>query len=380
MKIIVSTHDSLAPLKGGGAIRTLRVAREFKRRGHDVVIVAPTDAVSKIEDMSVEWLHPPRKQRSQILSSIKFNIRLMRKFLWLVEDADIFFIHNTISAVTIPFLKMFFSFKFVLDITDIHAEYLPIGSRNILERIISPYLIRYEYWIISYAEAIIVATHAMKDLLIKRSIAQERIKVIYDGVDAADFNKEKDIGANKNIIHLGAIDRQHGVDLIVKAAAKVIQEDNDVRFLFIGGGREFKYIKGLAKELGLKKYCFFSGILEHSEVIQYLKKASIGIIPRKDYLPNRIVTTLKIYEYWASATAVIASSLKGLREIAEDHREVIFFQPGDSDDLANKITLVLNDSALREKVIKNGLSKVKNFSWQDIASAIVDLSLNSSNA
>ncbi len=375
MKIIVSTHDSLAPLQGGGAIRTLKVAHEFKKRGHSVTIIAPTDAVSKIQDIDVEWLHPPRKQRSQILSSIKFNIRLFRKFFRFIEDIDIVFIHNTISAITVPFLKMFFSFKFILDITDIHAEYLPIGNRNLLERIVSPCLIKYEYWIIRHAEAVIVVTYAMRDLLIKRGILKERIIVVYDGVDGVDFTREKDMGADKSVIHLGAIDRQHGVELIVKAAVKVIEKDNRIKFLFIGGGRELKHIKRLAEELDLEKNCFFSGILEHSKVVQYLKKASIGIIPREDYLPNRIVTTLKVYEYWASATAVVASSLEGLREIAEDFREVIFFQPGDSDDLADKIILALDDAALRERVIKKGLDRVKDFSWEDIASSIVDFSL-----
>ena len=375
MKIIVSTHDLLAPLKGGGAIRTLKVAQEFKKRGHDVIIIAPTDAISKIKDIDVEWLHPPRKQRSQILSSIKFNVRLLRKFFQFIENTDIIFMHNTIAAITIPFLKIFFSFKFVLDITDIHAEYLPVGSRNILERFVSPYLIRYEYWTIRQADTVIVVTHAMKELLIKRGISRKRVKVVYDGVDSTNFTEDKDAGADKNIIHLGSIDRQHGVELMIKAAAKVICEDNRVRFLFIGGGRKLKYIKRLAEELGIRRNCFFSGILEHCEAVKYLEKATIGIIPREDYLPNRIVTTLKVYEYWASATAVVASSLEGLREIAEDRREVILFRPGDSDDLADKIVLALNDDALKKRIINNGLNRAKNFSWRRIAPSIVDFSL-----
>ena len=74
-KIIVSTHDSVSPIKGGGGLRTLKVAYEFKKRGHDVIIIAPTDKISELNGIKIHWLHPPRKQRSQILSSLKFNIR-----------------------------------------------------------------------------------------------------------------------------------------------------------------------------------------------------------------------------------------------------------------------------------------------------------------
>ena len=120
--VIVSTHDSVCPIKGGGALRTLKVAGEFKERGCNVIIIAPTDGIGEVNGIKAHWLHAPKKQRSQILSSLKFNVRLLRKFLQFAGDTDILFVHNTIAAATLPFLKKFFSFNFVLDITDVHAE------------------------------------------------------------------------------------------------------------------------------------------------------------------------------------------------------------------------------------------------------------------
>lgn len=108
MRAIVSTHDSMAPIKGGGALRTLKCAEEFKKRGHKVTIIAPTDKVGEISGIKVHWLHAPRKQRSQILSSIKFNVRLLHKFLQFARTTDMFFVHNTIAAACIPFFKIFF--------------------------------------------------------------------------------------------------------------------------------------------------------------------------------------------------------------------------------------------------------------------------------
>ena len=74
--IVVSTHDSLHPIRGGGALRTLKIAEELKRRGHRVIIVAPTDGTGELSGIRTHWLHAPRKQRSQLLSLLKFNIRL----------------------------------------------------------------------------------------------------------------------------------------------------------------------------------------------------------------------------------------------------------------------------------------------------------------
>lgn len=147
MKIIVSTHDSLCPIKGGGALRTLKCAEEFKKRGHDVTLVAPADGVCELSGIKLHWLHAPRKQRSQILSSIKFNVRLLRKFLHVAGTTDMFFLHNTVAAATIPFLRRFYRFRFVLDVTDVHAEYLAAARRNILERLFTPLILAIEYWI-----------------------------------------------------------------------------------------------------------------------------------------------------------------------------------------------------------------------------------------
>jgi glycosyltransferase involved in cell wall biosynthesis len=375
MKVLISSHDSVAPLQGGGAVRTLMIAREFKKRGSDVILIAPGEAMKEIDGIQVQWLHPPRKQRSRILSSIKFNIRLMRKFLWFIEDADMLFIHNAVAAIFVPLLRMLFSFKFILDITDIHAEYIPVEGGGILERFLRPYLLKYEYWLIGSADALIVATFAMKRLLIEHGVSEDKIKVVYDGADISNFSRDKEPGSESTVIHLGAIDYQHGVDLLVRAIPAIIKKNREVNFLFIGGGEKLDFIKTIAKSLGVYNKCFFSGFIEHSKVKEYLKKAVVGVITRNNILPNRIITTLKLYEYWASATSVVAASLEGLREVAEDRKEILFFKPEDIADLASKINILLAEDDIRDRVIQGGLIKVEKFKWEDIASNIVDFSL-----
>lgn len=374
--IIVCTHDSLYPIKGGGALRTLKVAFEFKKRGHNVTIIAPADKIGELNGIKIHWLHPPRKQHSQILSSLKFNLRLLRKFLQFIRTTNIFFVHNTIAAATLPFLKKIFRFKFILDITDIHAEYLPMGKRNIFEKILTPHLLKYEYFIIKSADFITVASKAMKELLILKGINHNKIEVVYDGVDKQDIPQQKEKDAEYGIIHLGAIDRQHGVEIIVQAIPIVIKEVPHAKFFFVGGGRELLNIKNLAKNLGVMNNCIFTDCLPCKEAREFLKKATIGIIPRRDVLPNRIITTLKIFEYWASRTAVISASLEGIKEIASNSENILWFRSGDDKDLARRIIYLLKDNELKERLIKGELISVNKFDLTESASKIVDFALD----
>lgn len=374
--IIVSTHDSLYPIKGGGALRTLKVAYELRDRGCNLRIIAPTDGARELNGIKLLSLYPPTKQHSQILSTIKFNIRLLVKFLRFVRKTDIFLIHNTIAAIFLPFLKKIFKFRFILDLTDIHAEYLFFGQRNLFEKLLTPYLLRYEYFIIKSADYITVATKAMKNLLILKGIDNEKIEVVYDGIDKENIFQEKDEGAEQGVIHLGAIDRQHGVEVIIRAIPYVTKEFPGITFFFVGGGREFINIKKLAQKLGVINNCVFTDWVPYKEARSFLKKATIGIIPRLDILPNRIITTLKIYEYWISKTAIVSSFLEGINEIGSGNKDILWFEPGKERDLARKIIFLLIHKEFKDKLIKGGLTTVNNFDIEKSASRIADSVLN----
>ena len=375
MRVLVSTHDSLAPIKGGGALRTLKCAAEFKRRGHDVLIIAPTDGTGELEGIKTHWLHAPRKQRSQILSSLKFNVRLLRKFLQFAGRTDLFFVHNTIAAATIPFLRPFFGFRFILDVTDVHAEYLAAAKRNFLERLLTPLILWVEYWIINSADQVVVVTQAMKDLLTANGVPADKISVIYDAAEIDRISPEKAPGAERAVIHLGTVDRQHGVDLFIRAIPFIAARHQDVKFLVVGGGRELPNVMALAKELGVDGRCLFTDYLPCGEARRYMREAAIGVIPRLDTLPNRIVTTLKIYEYWAGGLASVSSRMAGIAEIAEDGRDIIFFPSGQERELADAVCHLLEDGALRARIAAGGLETVKKYTWANTTPRIVDIAL-----
>ena len=375
MKIIVSTHNSLSPIKGGGGLRTIKCAEEFKQRGHQVDIIAPTDGVREVSGIRVHWLHEPRKQRSQILSAIKFNARLCRKFISVAGTTDLFFVRNALAAASFPFLRCFYGFKFVLDLDDIHSEYLAAARRSPVERLLTPLIKWFEYRIIDSADSITVVTRAMKELLVRKGIAASKINVVYDAPEADKITNEKEPGSGHTVIHLGSVDRQHGVKVLIAAIPLVAAAHPEARFLIAGGGRELPNVMRLAKKLGVDGRCEFTDFFPPGGTANYLKKAGIGIVPRHGTLPNHIVTTLKLYEYWAAGIAVVASRLEGIAEVAEDGKDALFFQPDSPGDLAEKIIRLLDDRALAGKIAKEGLNTVKKYTLEKTASLIADYAL-----
>jgi len=177
------------------------------------------------------------------------------------------------------------------------------------------------------------------------------------------------------VLHLGTVDRQHGVDLFMRAIPFVAEKHPDTKFLVVGGGRELPSVIALAKKLGISEKCLFTDYLPCEKAREYMRSAAIGVIPRLDTLPNRIVTTLKIYEYWAGGLAAVSSRMAGIEEIAEDGRDIVFFPSGDARALADTISRLLADRGLREKIAAGGLATVKKHTWAGTSPAIVDLAL-----
>lgn len=375
MNIIVSTHDSLHPILGGGALRTLKTAEEFKKRGHSVLIIAPTDGTSETNGINIEWLRAPSKQRSQILSSIKFNLRLLVKYLKFIRWTDMFFVHNTVAAAVLILLRPFFKFRFSLDITDIHAEYILIGKRSVFETLVTPLLLFIEYKIIKLADNITVASYAMKKVLVEHGANSNKIDVVYDGAETNRIPTDKLKDYYFNIIHLGLTDKQHGVDILIKALPMVVKTFHQLKCFIVGDGRELENIKSLARELDVYDNCVFTGQLPCQEAREYLKMANLGIIPRRDNLPNRIVTTLKLLEYWSSGTCVVSSRLEAITEIGHEDVDIKYFEAGNPDDLAEMIINLLSSKELVEQFRKNGICTAHKYSWDALVPQIADKAL-----
>jgi glycosyltransferase involved in cell wall biosynthesis len=70
-------------------------------------------------------------------------------------------------------------------------------------------------------------------------------------------------------------------------------------------------------------------------------------------------------ESMASRLPVVCSDIPVLREVCGDN--VIYFNPNDEGDIAKKVKQVLDDKKLKERLIKGGLERVRQFSWRKMA-------------
>jgi glycosyltransferase involved in cell wall biosynthesis len=81
---------------------------------------------------------------------------------------------------------------------------------------------------------------------------------------------------------------------------------------------------------------------------------------------------MKLFEYMATGIPMIASDLPVLHEVVEDEKEVLFVPPDDPQALTKAMRRLLENPDVAQRIGRNALLRVKEFTWERRAKRIYD--------
>lgn len=224
---------------------------------------------------------------------------------------------------------------------------------------------------------IIVPSEFVKNQLEKEwSIKKEKIEVTYEGVDEEMIKITKEVGEKD----------------FEKVAEKF--KFKKPYLFYVGNAQPHKNLKKLLEAFTIlnEKFPELSLVLSGSENYfweKVKKESHIGGVIFTGYIPDREMVTLyknaeafimpsleegfgiPVLEAMACGCPVISSNKGSLPEIAGDG--ALYFDPKDESNMADKISQVLNDSKLKEELIKKGEKIYQQFSWEKMAKQTLKL-------
>lgn len=197
---------------------------------------------------------------------------------------------------------------------------------------------------------------------------------IPNGVDTKIFSPDVDgkkirteIGIRDDaivLLFIGVLDLAHHyrrVDLLINSLKKL--NDKSVHLIVVGDGKEAINYRELVNNLGLTSQVHFLGKIPHYELPPVYAAADIFILPSviQEAFP------LVVLEAMASGKPAIVSNLPGVRSMIDDGENGYLVQPGNLQDLVNKIQLLLASPDKRREFGACGRSKVnKQYTWEAI--------------
>ena len=148
----------------------------------------------------------------------------------------------------------------------------------------------------------------------------------------------------------------------IRALALLCRDLPTARLTIAGSGPELASLRALADELGLGRAVVFAGRLERAEMANLYRSADLMWNPSKtDNMPNSVLEAL------ACGVPVVSTDVGGVPYMLEHERTGLLVEAGRPDALAAAALRVVKDSALRRRLIDEGLREVKRYTWTQVA-------------
>ncbi len=232
-----------------------------------------------------------------------------------------------------------------------------------------------ETYVIKQADAVTTICEGLRHDIIGRGVDSAKVTVIPNAVDPEKFSTggvvdtelQNKLGlSGKSVLgFIGSFYAYEGLPLLIKALPKIIESNDDVRLLLVGGGPQEKLLKTLVHDMGLDRYVIFTGRVPHDVVQAYYDLVDIFVYPRLSMRLTELVTPLKPLEAMAQGRLVIASDVGGHKELIEDGKTADLFLAGDTDDLASKVLSLLSSPETWDERRKNARKFVEEQrSWE----------------
>lgn len=150
------------------------------------------------------------------------------------------------------------------------------------------------------------------------------------------------------IVYAGTLEPYQGIDILIKAFAKVIDTHQDTFLIVVGGDKnQIAFYESLTHDLHLNGHIFFSGRQHQHVAQQYIRLASVLVSPRSEGTN----TPLKIYEQLASGTPLVATNIYSHTQVLND--SVAFLVDPNPEVVADGLIKALQPGGERRYKVEN---------------------------
>ena len=190
--------------------------------------------------------------------------------------------------------------------------------------------------------------------------------IIGHATDTKCFRPIKTKKSKRNVIlSVGGLYKIKGHHLIIKALKSILDNSHDAELWIVGEGHYKDNLIALTKQLGITDRVKFLGKKSHGELAKVYNSSSVFV------LANYQEMTPAVNEAMACGIPVVAMKCGGDKFVIPSNNFGLIVKKFDSDDMADKITMLFDDRKLAQKISQNGRKHIlKNFSIENVAEKI----------
>lgn len=209
------------------------------------------------------------------------------------------------------------------------------------------------------ADIVVAVSHMTRNTVINRhGISPEKVITVHNGVEPPTDASKVEIKRNldeKIVTFLGRITYQKGPEYFIEAAHKVLQKDDNVRFVMAGSGDLLSRMIRRVAQLNMGTHFHFTGFLKGDDVDKMFGLSDVYVMPSVSE-PFGISPL----EAMRSNVPVIISRQSGVSEILKHALKIDYW---DVDAMADAIYALLHYPSLSKMFRIYGKTEVENIKW-----------------
>ena len=237
----------------------------------------------------------------------------------------------------------------------------------------------------------VMTTAQMEHRYASHGLSPRRRLVAHDGVrlarfaiqgDRADWRSRIGLPANAFLVGYAGRFLTLGMDKGIADLARAVAEltgdaqPRPVRLVLVGGPDHFvSKLRGGMADQGLPpEMLIYAGWVPASDIPRYLRAFDVCVMPFPwtEHFAYA-ASPLKLFEYMASGTPLVASDLPAIAEVIRDGENGLLVPPGDVSALAQALRRLRDDPHLGERLARQAAEDVKAYAWTARARKILDL-------
>lgn len=379
--MLVATTIDLA-LPSACSIHIAAIARGFAERGYRVTLVAPrlrgnAKPAVDLDIPGVEVIFTPfwsLPRTINVVPMLGVVRRLMR--------------HTTFSAAYVRFspltpllVRAFQYWRPGAPVISEHNGW--VESEASLGRWWNP-LCRLVGWLQAkdacWADATRVVTQDVADCLSRRGVPAGRYFVAENGTDLGRITPgERDsalaaMGLETGKLYvgfLGTLTPWQGVEVLVKAMARLAADFPNLRLLVGGDGEGMAGLRQLVRQLQLEDRVVFKGWIRGEDARTFINALDVAVAPYY-FPPDRpIGSPVKLRDYAAAGRPVVAADYPVIAKVI-DEQWCLLHRPGDDADLAERLRILLPDADRRASMGRAARAAAERlFGWKGVIDTIL---------
>jgi len=205
------------------------------------------------------------------------------------------------------------------------------------------------------ADFVVTPSRYFRDIVTGWGVADEKINVVYSGVDLTKIPQCSETPHKKIILSGGRFVPWKGFEGVIDVMALL----SDWELWLAGNGPERNHLEAKVKQEGLGDRVLFLGSLKKEEFYEQACEADVFVLNTGyEGLSHMLIEVMYL------GLPVITTNIGGNPELITHEKEGFLVEPHNTNEMIKAIHLTENDN-IRANLIENARTKVEQFSIQN---------------